>query len=117
MTAGQERADRAHTTRGARTNFLTLLGQTGLFGFAILGARLFGPAVWGAYTTAYAWVDVRARGALAGGDKALLVFVAARRATGDEPGVTRALSTVVRVSGALALVAVGVMAAASLLVP
>jgi O-antigen/teichoic acid export membrane protein len=88
-----------------------------MFGFAILAARLFGPATWGAYTTAYAWIDVLARGALTGADKALLVFVAARRAEGDEPGVIRALSTVLRVTTVLALVAAAVMAAASLVVP
>jgi stage V sporulation protein B len=117
MSADSDQNDRAHTLRGARTNFLTLLGQTGMFGFAILAARLFGPAVWGAYTTATAWIDVLARGALAGGDKALLVFVAARRAEHDEPGVLRALGTVLRVTTALALLAAGVMAAASFAVP
>jgi O-antigen/teichoic acid export membrane protein len=113
----QDREDRAHTLRGARTNFLTLVGQTGMFAFAILAARMFGPVVWGAYTTAFAWIDVLARGALAGGDKALLVFVAARRASGDERGVYRALGTVLRVTAVLALVAVAVMGAGSWLVP
>ena len=90
--------DRAHSLRGARTNFFTLLGQTTFFLFSAAAARLFGQAVWGAYTTAYAWIDVLVRTALVGGDKGVLVFVAARRAKGDEAGAVRAIASTLRVA-------------------
>jgi O-antigen/teichoic acid export membrane protein len=110
----QSARDRAHGIRGARTNFFTLLGQTSFFVFGALAARLFGQALWGAYTTAYAWVDVLVRASLAGGDKGLLVYIAARRAQGDEAGVRRALVTTVRLTTVLAVILAAGMAVASM---
>ncbi len=114
MRPSDQRArDRAHGIRGARTNFFTLLGQTSFFVFGALAARLFGQSLWGAYTTAYAWVDVLVRASLAGGDKGLLVFIAARRAQGDEAGARRALVTTLRVTVVLAVVLAAGMVVAS----
>jgi O-antigen/teichoic acid export membrane protein len=98
VSAPDHHGDREHSVRGARTNFLTLLGQATSFLFGAAAARLFGQASWGAYTTAYAWVDVLTRSSLFAGDKAALVFVPARRTTGDEPGAVRALATSLRIA-------------------
>lgn len=97
MSDARER-DRTHSLRGARTNFFTLLGQTTFFLFSAAAARLFGQAVWGAYTTAFAWIDVLVRTSLVAGDKGVLVFVAARRAKGDEAGAVRAVASTLRVA-------------------
>lgn len=104
MSSPEEHGDRAHSVRGARTNFLTLLGQATTFLFGAAAARLFGQAAWGAYTTAYAWVDVLVRTSLLAGDKAVLVFVPARRSSGDEPGAMRAVGTTLRIAVVASLV-------------
>ena len=105
--------DRKHSVRGARTNFLTLIGQTTLFGFAIVGARLFGDEVWGAYATAFAAVEVLVRSSLFATDKAVLVFVPARRARGDEAGATRTVGSALRITAITALACALGMAVAS----
>lgn len=84
--------------------------------FGTIAARLYGQAAWGSYTTAMAWLDVLLRVALVGNDKGLLVFVAARRSNGDEPGVMRALATALRVTAASGIACTLIMVAASWLV-
>ena len=108
--------DRAHTRRGAGANVLTLAGQSTSLLFGTIAARLFGQAAWGSYTTAMAWLDVLVRVALVGNDKGLLVFVAARRGTGDEPGVIRALVTALRVTAISGLACFLIMMGASWLI-
>ena len=108
--------DRKHTRRGAATNILTLAGQSTSLIFGTVAARLFGQAAWGAYTTAMAWLDVLTRLSLAGNDKGLLVFIAARRGTGDQPGVIRALVTALRITALVGILAALGMAAASWLI-
>jgi O-antigen/teichoic acid export membrane protein len=114
--AASRAEDRAHTRRGAATNVLTLAGQSTSLIFGTVAARLFGQAAWGSYTTAMAWLDVLIRCALAGNDKGLLVFIAARRGTGDQAGVMRALVTSLRVTAVVGTVAALVMAGASWLI-
>jgi O-antigen/teichoic acid export membrane protein len=105
--------DHKHSVRGARTNFLTLIGQTTLFGFAFVVARLFGPAVWGAYSTAYQIVEVLVRSSQFATDKAVLVFVPARRAKADEAGAARAVGAGVKITVITAvLCAIGMAIAA-----
>jgi O-antigen/teichoic acid export membrane protein len=94
----REAEDRHHGGRGAGTNFLTLAGQTSLLLFYLLGARLYGPAVWGAYAFGLSILEICARLGLAGSDKGILIFVAARRSTGDAVGVDRAIATGLRLS-------------------
>lgn len=98
MSSSRDESDRDHSVRGARTNSLTLLGQATSFLFGAAAARLFGQAAWGSYTTAFAWCDVLVRTSLLATDKAVLVFVPARRAMGDEQGALRAIGTSVRVT-------------------
>ena len=105
--------DRKHTIRGARTNFFTLLGQASFFLFGAVAARMFGKEIWGAYTTAYLLIDVLVRTSLLGGDKAVLVFVAARRAQQDEPGAVRAVASSLRLVLLIAAVFAIGMAVAS----
>jgi len=108
--------DRKHTRRGAVTNVLTLAGQSTSLIFGTLAARLFGQAAWGAYTTSMAWLDVLIRLALAGNDKGMLVFIAARRGTGDRPGVMRALVTALRVTALVGVLGAAAMVAMSYLI-
>jgi len=71
-------------------------------------AKIFGDAIYGAYRAAMALVEIAARGGAGGADKAMLRYVAAARASGDEDGVRRALGTGLRhclvVSGTLSLI-------------
>jgi O-antigen/teichoic acid export membrane protein len=109
-----ERRDQQIGARGAGTNFLTLAGQTGLLLFQMLGTRLFGAATWGAYAIGLSVVDVCTRLGLAGSDKGVMIFVAARRAKGDKAGEERAIATGIRLSlGMGVLLALGVIAASS----
>jgi O-antigen/teichoic acid export membrane protein len=109
--ARRERDERYREARGARTNFLTLAGQTLLLGFQMLGGRLFGAATWGAYAWGLSMVEVWGRLGLAGSDKGIMIFVAARRADGDEKGAERALATGLRLGGGLSLILMVVLAA------
>ncbi len=113
VAESQPHDDRAHSIQGARKNFLTLLGQATSFIFGAVASRLFGQAAWGSYTTAFAWVDVLVRTSVLAGDKALLVFVPARRAEGDEAGATRAVGVALRISAIASVLAAIVMLIAS----
>src|SRR5688572_3927555 len=99
-----ERRDQHHGARGAGTNFLTLAGQTSLLLFQMLGTRLFGSATWGAYAFGLSVLDVCGRLGLAGSDKGVMIFVAARRAKGDDEGEYRALATGIRLSLVMGIV-------------
>ena len=100
----QDHEDRRQGTRGAATNFLTLAGQAALLIFQVLGARMFGAAVWGAYAFGVSLLEIGARLGLVGTDKGILIFVAARRSTGDLAGADRALATGIRLAVALGCV-------------
>jgi O-antigen/teichoic acid export membrane protein len=111
-------ADARHAARSGAVQVLTGVAQ-GLLGasHAVL-ARLFGPAAYGLYLSALAVLELVSRAGVAGADKAMLRYVAARRAAGDPAGVRSALGTGLRlnlaVGGtlavALALAAPGVAA-------
>ena len=96
-----EQRDQQTGARGAGTNFLTLAGQTSLLLFQVLGTNLFGAAVWGAYAFGLSVLDVCVRLGLAGSDKGVMIFVAARRAKGDQAGEDRAIATGIRLSVAI----------------
>jgi O-antigen/teichoic acid export membrane protein len=99
-----QRRDQESGARGAGTNFLTLAGQTSLLLFQLLGTNLFGASIWGAYAFGMSVLDVCARLGLAGSDKGVMIFVAARRAKGDTAGEDRALATGIRLSLAMAVI-------------
>ncbi len=86
---------------------LTVLGQATLPLAQVVVARLFGPAVFGAYQGSVALVEVLLRGGTGGADKAMLRYVAAFRARHNESAVLRAIGTGLRlcllVAGGLAL--------------
>lgn len=113
-TAGEiEREDRAYGIRGASANFLTLVGQTSMLLFQILGARLFGAASWGAYAFGLSALEICGRLGLMGADKGILVFVAQRRAQSDWEGAERAIATGIRMSLVLGgLLAIGALVGA-----
>src|ERR1044071_7285292 len=108
--AARDREDRQPSARGGGTNFLTLAGQTSLLAFQMVGARLFGVAVWGAYAWGLSIIDVCGRLALAGSDKGILIFVPARKAVGDGAGADRAIASGVRLGALLSVTLAVVMA-------
>lgn len=73
----------------------------------VVFARLYGKSVYGAYLSALAVMDVMCRGGTGGADKAMLRYVAASRAAGDDAGVRSAIGAGLRlniaVAGAFAL--------------
>jgi O-antigen/teichoic acid export membrane protein len=100
-------ADVAHAARSGAVQVLTILGQAILPLTQVFVARLFGTTVFGAYQGSVALAEVLTRGGTGGADKAMLRYVAARRAAGDELGVRAAIGTGLRqcflVSGVFAL--------------
>lgn len=99
-----EQRDQRSGARGAGTNFLTLAGQTSLLLFQVIGTNLFGVATWGAYAFGLSILDVCVRLGLAGSDKGVMIFVAARRAKGDQAGEDRAIATGIRLSVAIGII-------------
>ncbi|HVZ86584.1 MAG TPA: oligosaccharide flippase family protein [Polyangia bacterium] len=88
--------DARHAARSGVVQVLTILLQAVTAATQVVFARLFGPAIYGAYQASLAVVELASRGAPAGADKAMLRYVAAGRATGDPETVRRALGTGLR---------------------
>jgi O-antigen/teichoic acid export membrane protein len=95
-------ADARHAARSGAMQVLTILAQAVIAATQIVFARLYGVAVFGAYGATMAFVDLAARGGAAGAPSAMLRYVAASRAAGDEEGVRRALGTGLRLCLAVA---------------
>jgi O-antigen/teichoic acid export membrane protein len=106
-TSDRHEADTRHAARSGAIQVLTIVVQTGIFLTQMLFARLFGEAIYGAYRAAMAIIEIAARGGAGGADKAMLRYVAAARASGDEEAVRRALGAGLRqalvVAGTLSL--------------
>jgi O-antigen/teichoic acid export membrane protein len=119
-SAARDGADARYAARSGAVQVLTIIAQALIAASQVVFARLYGKAVYGAYLSALALLEVFSRGGVAGADKAMLRYVAAFRSSGDEAGVRSALGTGLRlalgVSGLLALgIAVGAPALAAAL--
>jgi O-antigen/teichoic acid export membrane protein len=97
-TDSSKHADDAHhAARSGAVQVLTILAQLAIMLTSVVFARLYGPIVFGAYTaTMMGFVEIAARGGAAGAPSAMLRYVAAARAVGDEEGVRRALGSALR---------------------
>jgi len=102
--------DAKHAARGGIMQLLGAIAQALMPVYHMLAARLFGQVAFGMYSSALAVIDVLARLGLAGGDKAVLRFIAAERAEGQEARAQQAFGTAVRLclgtGGVLFLLAV-----------
>jgi O-antigen/teichoic acid export membrane protein len=96
--------DAKHAARSGGTQILAMLGQGLMPLHRVLVARLFGQTAYGVYRTAADLCEVIARAGIAGGDKAMLKFVAAHRAAGETREETQALGSALRLSGGTLLV-------------
>jgi O-antigen/teichoic acid export membrane protein len=96
-------ADAAHAARSGFSQILAMLGQGLLPLHRVLVARLFGQAAYGVYRTGADLCEVLMRAGIAGGDKAMLKFVAAHRAMGETREETEALGSALRLSGGVLL--------------
>lgn len=105
-----DEADARHAARSGAVQTLTILLQAVTSATQVIFARLFGPAVYGAYQAALAVLELATRAAPAGADKAMLRYVAGARASGDPEGVRRALGTGLRL-GLTVSVAIGLLLA------
>jgi O-antigen/teichoic acid export membrane protein len=108
--ASRDRArevDQRFAARSGMVQVATALGQALSPLTQILLARLFGTAIFGAYQASLNLLEVLFRGGTGGADKAMLRYVAAHRARGDEAAVTSALGSGLRlcllVAGSLAV--------------
>ncbi len=101
--AGHAEADARHAARSGAVQTLTILLQAVTSATQVIFARLFGPAIYGAYQAALAVLELATRAAPAGADKAMLRYVAAARAAGDPEGVRRALGTGLRLGLAVSV--------------
>lgn len=96
-----EQRDVAHAARSGAVQALTILGQGMLTLTHVLLARLFGRAVFGAYQTSVALLEIVTRAGTAGSDKGMLRYVAAYRAQGEPGQVRSALGTGLRLAAAV----------------
>lgn len=113
VQARSRQADARHAARSGAVQVLTVVAQGLLGATQAVFARLFGPQVYGAYLSALALLEVVGRAGVAGADKAMLRYVAARRAAGDAAGVRSALATGLRLNltvGGILAIAVAVAA-------
>jgi O-antigen/teichoic acid export membrane protein len=95
--------DAAHAARSGFSQILAMVGQ-GLMPFhRVLVARLFGQTAYGIYRTGADLCEVLMRAGIAGGDKAMLKFVAAHRGVGETAEETQALGSALRLSGGFLL--------------
>jgi O-antigen/teichoic acid export membrane protein len=97
-------SDAAHAARSGLSQILAMLGQGLMPLHRVLVSRLFGQTAYGIYRVGADLCEVLMRAGLAGGDKALLRFVAAHRAAGETAEETSALGTVLRLSGGLLVI-------------
>jgi len=95
-------ADARHAARSGAVQILTILAQAALAGTQVVFARLYGKPIYGAYLSALAILEVLYRSGSGGAEKAMLRFVAAARAAGDEDGVRTALGNGLRLTLAVA---------------
>jgi O-antigen/teichoic acid export membrane protein len=93
--------DAKHAARSGLSQMAAMLGQGLMPLHRVLVSRLFGQAAYGIYRTGADLCEVLMRAGLAGGDKALLKFVAAHRSVGETDEETQALGSALRLSGGL----------------
>jgi O-antigen/teichoic acid export membrane protein len=95
--------DAAHAARSGFSQILAMVGQGLMPLHRVLVARLFGQTAYGIYRAGADLCEVLMRAGIAGGDKAMLKFVAAHRAVGETEEETRALGSALRLSGGFLL--------------
>jgi O-antigen/teichoic acid export membrane protein len=88
--------DAKHAAKGGLVQLLGAIAQALMPVYHMLAARMFGQVAFGIYSSAMAVVDVLARLGLAGGDKAVLRFIASERAAGNPAKEQQAFGTAVR---------------------
>lgn len=96
-SARSRKEDLRFAARSGVVQVATALGQALMPLTQVLVARLFGTATFGAYQASRNLIEVLYRGGTGGADKAMLRYVAASRARGEEPLVMSALGTGLRV--------------------
>ena len=85
--------DIAHAARSGGMQVLTVAAQALLSITHVLLARLFGRAVFGSYQACLAILELVTRGGTGGTGGAMLRYVAAHRARGEEDNVRSAIGT------------------------
>jgi O-antigen/teichoic acid export membrane protein len=91
--------DAAHAARSGVSQILAMLGQGLMPLHRVLVARLFGQTAYGVYRAGADLCEVLMRAGIAGGDKAMLKFVAAHRSSRETREETMALGSALRLSG------------------
>jgi O-antigen/teichoic acid export membrane protein len=91
--------DATHAARSGISQILAMLGQGLMPLHRVIVSRLFGQAAYGVYRASADLCEVLMRAGIAGGDKAMLKFVAAHRAVGETREETQALGSALRLSG------------------
>ena len=94
-------SDASHVARSGVLQLLSALGQGLMPVTHIMIARLFGPAVFGAYQASLAILEVLTRAGLVGSMHGMHRFIPAHRAEGDTELEQRALGTGIRLTVAV----------------
>jgi O-antigen/teichoic acid export membrane protein len=95
--------DAAHAARSGFSQILAMVGQGLMPLHRVLVARLFGQTAYGIYRAGADLCEVLMRAGIAGGDKAMLKFVAAHRGVGETAEEKQALGSALRLSGGFLL--------------
>src|SRR5215207_2394404 len=90
--------DFRHAARSGAVQVLTAIAQGVIAATQIVFARLYGASVLGTYQAALAVIEIAARAATGGADKAMLRYVPAGRAANEPESVRRALGSGLRTS-------------------
>jgi O-antigen/teichoic acid export membrane protein len=93
--------DASHAARSGLSQIFAMLGQGLMPVHRVLVSRLFGQTAYGVYRAGADLCEVLTRAGIAGGDKAMLKFVAAHRAVGETRQEAQALGSALRLSGGL----------------
>jgi len=96
--------DASHAAKSGLSQMAAMLGQGLMPMHRVLVSRLFGQTAYGVYRAGADLCEVLTRAGLAGGDKAMLKFVAAHRSVGETREETQALGSALRLSGGLLVV-------------
>ena len=90
---GEQQRDISHAARSGGMQVLTVAAQALLSVTHVLLARFFGRAVFGSYQACLAILELVTRGGTGGTGGAMLRYVAAHRARGEEDNVRSAIGT------------------------
>jgi len=103
--------DTRDVVRGALTNFAGVLVRSLTVLFYVYLARVYGPAVTGAFVVCQASLDIMSKLGLLGLDRGVLTVAARHHAAGNEPLLQRTIAQAIAIAAAASLALVAALEA------